>query len=197
MRRVSIFACLTLAAGILTAGIVLTSAGAAEFRSGPQVGDLVGAFEVVKAAGAVDDGVSVGDELCYRCRMGNRPVVMVFARTADDSLAGLVKQLDEVVAANKEKKMGSFVNLLGDKPDELKSEAKSFVAKNKIENIPFVVPEESQTGPSEYNINPKADVTVLIYREGKVAANHALAAGGLSDEEVKKIVADTSKILND
>jgi hypothetical protein len=197
MRRVSISACLTLAVGVLTAGNFLTSAGAAEFRSGPQVGDLVGAFQVVKAAGAVEDGVAVGDELCYRCRMGNRPMVMVFARTADDSLAGLVKQLDEVVAANKEKKMGSFVNLLGGKPDELKSEAKSFVAKNKIENIPFVVPEESQTGPSEYNINPKADVTVLIYREGKVAANHALAAGGLNDEEIKRIVADTSKILND
>jgi hypothetical protein len=188
---------LTLVVGILTAGILSNSAGAAEFRSGPQVGDLVGAFQVVKAAGAVDDGVSAGDELCYRCRMGNRPVVMVFARTANDSLAGLVKQLDEVVAANKEKKMGSFVNLLGDKPNELKSEAKSFVAKNKIENIPFVVPEESQTGPSEYNINPKADVTVLIYRQGKVAANHALAAGGLNDDEIKKIVADTSKILND
>jgi hypothetical protein len=188
---------LTVAIGILTAGIFSTSAVAAEFRSGPQVGDLVGAFQVVKAAGAVDDGVSVGDELCYRCRMGNRPVVMVFARSADDSLAGLVKQLDEVVAANKEKKMGSFVSLLGDKPEELKSVAKSFVAKNKIENIPFVVPEENQTGPSEYSINPKADVTVLIYREGKVAASHALAAGGLNDDEIKKILADTSKVLHD
>ncbi|HEV2968719.1 MAG TPA: hypothetical protein VGY55_01945 [Pirellulales bacterium] len=197
MRRATITACLTVAIGILTAGIFSTSAVAAEFRSGPQVGDLVGAFQVVKAAGAVDDGVSVGDELCYRCRMGNRPVVMVFARSADDSLAGLVKQLDEVVAANKEKKMGSFVSLLGDKPEELKSVAKSFVAKNKIENIPFVVPEENQTGPSEYSINPKADVTVLIYREGKVAASHALAAGGLNDDEIKKILADTSKVLHD
>ena len=91
--------------------------------------------------------------------------------------------------------MGSFVSLLGDKPDQLKAAAKSFVKKNKIENIAFVVPEECKTGPSEYHLNPKADVTVLIYREGRVAANHALPAGALDAAEVKKIIADTSKIL--
>ena len=189
---------LTISTGLaLAIGILATAVRAEEFRSGPQVGDLVGAFTVVKAAGAADDGVAVGDELCYRCRMGNRPMVMVFAHTPDAKLAGLVTQLDKLVADNKEKKMGSFVSLLGEKTDELKSAAEAFVAKNKIENIAFVVPEENKTGPSDYNLNDKADVTVLIYREGKVAANHALAAGGLSDEEIKRIIADTGKILND
>ncbi|HEV3003360.1 MAG TPA: hypothetical protein VGX78_02820 [Pirellulales bacterium] len=35
-------------------------------KSGLQVGDAVGPFNVVKCAGAADDGVKVGDELCYR-----------------------------------------------------------------------------------------------------------------------------------
>jgi hypothetical protein len=188
---------LAISTGLALAIGVLASARAAEFRSGPQVGDLVGAFTVEKAAGAADDGVAVGDQLCYRCRMGNRPMVMVFAHTADAHLAALLKQLDKVVADNKEKKMGSFVSLLGDKPDDLKVDAKSFVEKNKIENIAFVVPEENKTGPSDYKLDDRADVTVLIYRQGKVEANHALAAGGLSDDEIKKIIADTSKILND
>lgn len=189
---------LTISTGLAVClGMLVSAARAAEFKSGPQAGEMVGAFTVVKAAGAADDGVKVGDELCYRCRMGNRPMVMVFARTADAKLAALVKQLDKVVADNKEKKMGSFVSLLGDKPDDLKAAAKSFVEKNKIENIAFVVPEENKTGPSDYNLDEKADVTVLIYRDGKVAANHALAAGGLSDSEIKSIVADTGKILND
>ncbi len=181
----------------LVIGFVSTAARAAEFKSGPQVGDLVGAFTVVKAAGAADDGVKVGDELCYRCRMGNRPMVMVFAHSPDAKLAALVKQLDKIVADNKEKKMGSFVSLLGDKPDDLKAAAKAFVEKNKIENIAFVVPEENKTGPSDYKLDDNADVTVLIYREGKVAANHALAAGGLTADAVKGIIADTAKILND
>lgn len=49
------------------AGAVLalaTAAGAGELKSGPQVGDSVGAFNVVKCGG-VDDDVDVGEQLCY------------------------------------------------------------------------------------------------------------------------------------
>ena len=41
-------------------------AGDKALKSGLQVGDSVGAFQVVKCAGAVDDGVKEGQELCYR-----------------------------------------------------------------------------------------------------------------------------------
>ncbi len=70
-------------------------AQAAELKSGPQVGDMVGAFYVEKVAGAVNDNVSVGKQLCYRCMLGNKPVVMVFARKADKNLASLVKELEQ------------------------------------------------------------------------------------------------------
>jgi hypothetical protein len=45
---------------------VASVAGAAELESGLQVGDSVGAFDVVKCSGAVNDGVEVGQQLCYR-----------------------------------------------------------------------------------------------------------------------------------
>ncbi len=187
---------------VLSASIGLTMllgcfslARGAQVKSGPQIGDELGAFQVVKAAGATDDGVKEGDQLCYRCKLGNRPVVMVFARKADSHLGALVKQLDEIVAKNQDKKMGSFVNLLGDKPDDLRADAKKFAADNKVEHVALVVPEDSKNGPGEYNIDPKAEFTVLIYRQGKIAANHALAAGELTSGEIEKIVADTSKIL--
>ena len=66
----------------------------ADLVSGPQPGDGVGAFTVTKAAGNPSDGVEDGKRLCYRCRMGSRPVVMIFARTADQSLAKLVNELE-------------------------------------------------------------------------------------------------------
>jgi hypothetical protein len=165
-------------------------------KSGPQVGDSLGAFTVVKAAGAPNDGVKVGDELCYRCRMGNRPMVMIFAHKPDAGLASLAKQVDALVAANTDKKMGSFVSLLGDKPDELKTEAEKFVEANGLKHIAIVVPKDQPGGPEDYKLNPSADVTVLIYRQGQVAVNFALPAGGLTDETIKEIVAGTSKILN-
>ena len=47
----------------------------------------------------------------------------------------------------------------------------------------------------DFNINPDAEVTVTIYRNGKVAASHAVGPGGLTDAEIKSIIADTGKIL--
>ena len=106
-------------AAMLLAGI--TAVRAAELKSGLQPGDLVGAFDVEKCGGAVNDGKEVGANFCYRCMLGNKPVVMVFARKADKSLATLVKELDKHVAKNSDQKLSSFVNLLGKDPAELKS----------------------------------------------------------------------------
>ena len=180
-------------AAIVLAGV--TALRAAELKSGLQPGDLVGAFDVEKCGGAVNDGKEVGANFCYRCMLGNKPVVMVFARKADNSLASLVKELDKQMTQNADQKLSSFVNLLGSNPAELKNVAKEFAAKNQIENVALVVPQENQNGPAEFNINPDAEVTVTIYRNGKVAASHAVGAGQLDPQTIKSIVADTSKIL--
>jgi hypothetical protein len=184
---------LGLAAMLLTG---VTAVLAAELRSGLQPGDLVGAFDVEKCGGAVNDGKDIGANFCYRCMLGNKPVVMVFARKADKSLASLVKELDKQVTKNADQKLSSFVNLIGTDPAELKSQAKEFAAKHQIENVALVVPQENENGPAEFNISPQAEVTVTIYRNGKVAASHALAPGQLNQKEIESIISDTGKILN-
>jgi hypothetical protein len=179
----------------LAAVLLASAVGAAELKSGLQPGDLVGAFDVEKCGGAVNDGKEVGANFCYRCMLGNKPVVMVFARKTDSSLATLAKELDKHVSKNADQKLSSFVNLLGKNPAELKAEAKDFAAKNKLENVALVVPQENENGPADFNINPDAEVTVTIYRNGKVAASHAVGPGGLDESEIKAIIADTGKIL--
>jgi hypothetical protein len=182
----------------LALAIALVGVGtlrAAELTSGLQPGDLVGAFNVEKCGGAVNDGREVGANFCYRCMLGNKPTVMVFARKADDKLAALAKELDKQVAKNSDQKLSSFINLLGSDPAALKSDAKEFAAKNELENVALVVPDDSENGPEEFKINPDAEVTVTIYRNGKVAATHAVPAGGLTPAEIKTIVEDTGKIL--
>lgn len=47
-------------------GLLAAALAAGTLKSGPQVGDSVEAFQVVKCAGAEDDGVRMGQELCYR-----------------------------------------------------------------------------------------------------------------------------------
>lgn len=172
------------------------SAQAEELKSGPQTGEELGAFDVVKVAGNPHDGVKVGDELCYRCKMGNRPMVMVFARKADKNLQKLVEELDKVVAKNEEKKLGAFVNLLGTKESQAKEAAEKLVKETEAHNVAVVVPKEQPNGPESYKLDPKAEVTVLIYVKGEVAANHALPEGKLNADVTQKIIDDTSKILN-
>jgi len=169
---------------------------AAELKSGLQPGDELPAFQVEKCAGAVHDGKKVGDSFCYRCMLGNKPVVMVFSRKADANLAALVKELDQALEKNADKKLSSFVNLLGKDGDELKSTAKQFATKNKIENVALVVPEDHQNGPEDYKINPEAEVTVLIYRKGTIEASHAYPAGKFDKKAVAEVMADTGKILD-
>ena len=84
------------AMGLMAALVLgLATTASAEVTSGPQVGDIVGAFTVTKVTGNPDDGVADGRTLCYRCKMGQRPVVMVFARSADEKFAKFLKKLEE------------------------------------------------------------------------------------------------------
>ncbi|MCX7402411.1 MAG: hypothetical protein NTY87_04775 [Planctomycetia bacterium] len=167
----------------------------AEVTSGPQVGDSVGAFTVTKVAGNPDDGFAVGKSGCYRCKTGSKPVVMVFARTGNESLAKLLKKIDEEVEEHQAEKLTSFVNMLGTDAETVKKATEEFVKKNGITRIAFVVPEDLKDGPPDFNIAKDADVTVVCYKSGTVTANHAFAAGQLSDEKIDAVVAASCKLV--
>ncbi len=187
------FLCLLSLAGLF---VFSTSARSEEVKSGPQVGEDVGAFTVEKCAGNEDDGVATGEKLCYRCKLGNRPVVAVFARNPNENLSALMTELDEVVAKNESKKMASFVNLLGKDSETLKEKAGWLVKKSGAKHVAVVVPEEHANGPADYNLNSKVDVTVLVYNRGKVVANYALAASDLKKDVIAKITKSAEEMLN-
>lgn len=176
------------AIGIIAAATVVTGTASAEVTSGYQVGESVGAMTVTKVTGNPLDGVPDGKTLCYRCKMGSRPVVMVFARTADEKLGKLLKKLDEEIEEHASAKLTGFVNMLGTEPESLKKDAAEFVKLHGLERIAFVVPEDSANGPADYKLAPDADLTVVCFKGGKVTANHALAKGQLSDEKIDAIV---------
>ena len=169
-------------------------AGAEELKSGLQAGDFIGAFYVTKAAGAKSDGVAIGKNLCYRCKNGGRPQVMVFTRSTDDKVVKLVQGLDKAIAKNSSKQLRAFVNLLGEDKEALTEEAVKLSKASKTKNVPFVVPNEAENGPDNYGINAKADVTIIIAAGGKVTANHA--SGKSKDLNVEAVLADVANALN-
>ena len=118
---------------------------------------------------------------------------MVFAKDTGDALTSLAKEIDKLVADNKKSKMASFVNIIGEDKDKLQEKAKKIG--EPLENVAVVVPVEFETGPKDFDVNPEAGVTVMIYQGLKVVGNHAVAPGKLDSKKVKEIVADAAKLL--
>jgi hypothetical protein len=116
---------------------------------------------------------------------------MVFAKNNAASLAGLVKKLDKLVAEKKDSKLTSVVNFMAEEADKAKEDIAKFAEKNEVTNVALAVTNEQAS--KNFKINPEADVTVLVYRDKTVTANHAVKAGGLDDKTIAAIIADAEK----
>lgn len=187
MRRV-----LSLAAAF--AMLVSSATFAEELKSGLKEGEGVGAFNVTKCAGAEDDKVAVGEKLCYRCKNGARPQVMIFSRGTNEKLVRLVKQLDAQVQKNSDAELRAFVNILGESMDVASDQAKKLAQTTEAKNIPFVVPVEHENGPENYGLNPKAELTIIFANESKVVANYSVSS--VNDVKIKDVMGNLKKILN-
>ncbi len=165
-----------------------------EVKSGLESGAPIGAFYVTKVDGAKDDGVNNGKNLCYRCKNGGRPQVMVFTRSSDEQVVKLVQKLDAAIDQNSSKQLRAFDNVLAEDKSPASKAAKKLASDSKAKDVPFVVPNEVENGPGNYGLSSKAAVTIILAEGGKVKANHAFASA--SDVAVDSVIADLSKILN-
>lgn len=118
----------------------------------------------------------------------------VFTRSLTDDLASLVKGIDSFVAKNKSEQAAAFVVLLSDDPDADEAKLKEFAKKHDIKNVPLTL-FDGEAGPPSYKVAKDAEVTVLLWKERDVKANHAFGKGGLNAAGVEKVLADTPKIL--
>lgn len=109
-------------------------------------------------------------------------------------MTGLVKEIDAAVTANKDKRMAAFTVVLTTDADKTEAQLKTLAKDSKIEAVPLTLM-EGAAGPPDYKIAKDAEVTVLLWRGQNVKANHAFGKGQLNQEGIKKIIADTKKIL--
>jgi len=179
---------------LLAASSLIAAEAEKKTESGLQAGKPIGAFNVTKLAGAEDDGVEVGKNLCYRCKNGGRPQVIIFTRSSDEAVVKLVQMLDKAIPKNDEKQLRAFVNYLGKDKSSATKDAKKLAETTKAKNVPFVLPNEFENGPEDYGINPKAEVTVILAEDGSVKANYAVASA--KELKVDAVMAGLAKILN-
>lgn len=156
-------------------------------------GDRIGAFYVTKIAGAEGDGIDVGEDLCYRCRYGSRPMVMVFTRDAGEGVAKFVKELDSAVASHADDQLKGLVTVIGAESAALKQHAKSIADLAGAKNVPVVAAKDAENGPAAYKLNADAEVTVVIASDSAVVARHEFKANGI---DVAAVMGEVKKMLN-
>ncbi len=119
-------------------------------------------------------------------------MVFIFAKTPSDQLASLAKQIDQVVAKNKDKKLSAVINLIGEPTDAYLEKAKRFAQENGLKNVVITV-----TGDTDrFNVSDAAEVTVMHYKRKRVKFNYAVDKDGFNKEAIDKIVGGISSILN-
>jgi len=81
-------------------------------------------------------------------------------------LAGLVKQLDKLVADNRDSKLAAILNFT----EATEEEIKAFAKKHDITRVALTVTEDAP----RFKVHENATLTVMHYRRKKVVFNHAV-----------------------
>ncbi len=177
---------------VLAVAVVVTLGSvalAADIKSGPQAGEKVpGPFHPLNV-----NGEYAGKKACLYCNAGDSPVVAIFARNADDAtLQKLIAAVETETEKNAKAELNSFVVFCSDN-EKLEAKLKEFAEKAKLKKVVLSI--ESAEGPEKYSISKDADVTVLLYKERVVIANHTFAKGKLTEKDISKVVGDITKIV--
>lgn len=111
-------------------------------------------------------------------------MVLVFARGLSDDLIGLIKKVNEAVAADPDKKTRGFVAFLQPPDEALKKRLAELAEKEKIQ-IPLTIAVDRP--PKGYPIAEDAYVTVLVYSKRVVKQSFALREKELVADAVDRI----------
>lgn len=170
-------------------GILLSAAGAEEaLKSGPQPGkELPETFEPKNITGP-----NAGETTCIFCEYGSDTVAMVFAREVSAPLTQLIKRLDAVTAQHRNAGVHSCAIFLSSDA-KLQSQLKQLANQEKVQHT--ILRTYKPEGPKGYQVARDADITVLLYTDRIVKANHTFKKGALKEKDIDAIIADVGKIV--
>jgi hypothetical protein len=135
----------------------------------------------------VATGPQRGQSTCYVCETGDRPAVIVFARSLSEPLGKLVRGLDAALAKQPAAELRAWVTFLGDDQPALDPQIVRWGQTNGIRQVPLGVFEDLD-GPPAYRLGREADVTVLLAVKQKVVANFAFRPAELTDARVAEVL---------
>jgi hypothetical protein len=159
-------------------------------QSGLQKGETVPQFYVRAVTGPLK-----GKSVCYVCRNGDRPVVMVLARRIDPELKKLLKDLDAVVDRHRADGLRCFGVFVGDDGRQLAPQIQTLGFDEQL-SLPLTLAVSTGEGPTGQKLHADAAITVVLYRDLTVLANYAYRPGEFHAADRAMILSQTEKLAN-
>ncbi len=166
------------------------------FRSGPEAGKEVPSFFVRAVTGP-----QANRSVCFVCRNGDRPVVMIVLRRLDSGTSQLLKSVDEVVDRRRADGLRAFAVMLSDEPSQVSPHLQTISFDEKL-SLPLGVGSETLADREILAVDQSASITLVGYRDRKVIWTEALRSADLRDEEtrsrrLKQIISRTESLVSD
>ncbi len=159
--------------------------------SGRAVGQRVPSFYVRAVTGPLRN-----KSVCYVCRNGTRPCVMVIFRDLEPGLSGLLQQIDKLVDRNRAVGLRSFGVLISNQPGQAISRLQTLAFNEKI-SLPLTVTTDAVSTPACQNIHPQAAVTVVLYHRQRVIRRFAFRANELKTTGTKDVLTGIRRLLGE
>ena len=163
---------------LLHSALLLADEPAKEF-SGPQVGERAVPFV---AKGALGD--AAGKEFDLVKEAAGRPLVIFFLQEVNRPSVGLARLVLNYAASRKADGLAAGLVLVSAdataSAEWIKRAAAALPG-----GVPVGISVDGAEGPGAYGLNRKVQVTVLVVKEGKVAANFALVQPSIEADAPK------------
>lgn len=138
-------------------------------------------------------GALSGKSVCYVCRNGDRPVVIVLLKDLGPDAARLLKELDQVVNQHRADGLRCFAVLLSETPQRDSARLQTLAFEEKIE-VPLTLVGDSTLQSTSLAVRQDTAITVVTYRDRRIVQRIAFKSGDC-DEAGRQAVIDAAKAL--
>jgi hypothetical protein len=156
----------------------------------PEAGRDVPSFYVRAVTGPL-----AGKSVCYICRNGDRPVVMVLLRELGPDTVLLLKELDRTVNRHRAEGLRCFAVLLSDAAPRDSARLQTLAFDEKID-LPLTLVGESATQGSSLDFPRDAAVSVVTYQDRRIIERFSFKAGSCDERARRSIIAASEKLAS-
>lgn len=139
-------------------------------------------------------GPLAGKSVCYVCRNGERPAVIVLLREIGPDVTLLLKELDRKVNRHRAEGLRCFAVLLTDTPQRDAARLQTLAFDEKIE-LPLTLLGESATQGSTLAFSREATVSVVTCQDRRIVERFSFKTGACDENARRSVIAAAEKLV--